>query len=457
MDFLEFSFLSAINLGLLFFIVRKWSLVSAEGFCAAYLGMAILTDNVELIFHYLVSPSVLPLGYREFGFRVYPTAVHILGLLVLIAGLSVFNARPKPIARQLNEDGFLKLRRIGISIAAVGAMLIGFSLYLVGALSAPNFYLALNAFRSQALPFGGFWYRGADVVVLGLALTLPSFRRKTRQFLGVLVLMMLISFFLRTNKGGLEEPIVWAAVVIYAYDRILFRSLLTVRNVALAAVIILVGMGAKMWFLPLALRQASNTPKTLTKFVEMASSTAATRWGDNSLYRGYCQFVNLLPENRRLFEGSKVGMYTLTSSIPRMLYPDKPDHPFRGVGFMIYSDFHVFPNETPAPTLMGSVLADHGLFSLTAYLFITGMFLSMFRGVATKSTNSLYTHAGYIIFVLFGGLSAEDGVLGVVYTLFLAYGIVFASFLLQLALDATRTSSTILHIAPEAAAPSKSH
>src|SRR5579864_9420994 len=59
MEFLEFLILSAINLVLILFIIRKWSLVSAEGLCMAYLGAAISTDNVELIFHYVVSPGVL--------------------------------------------------------------------------------------------------------------------------------------------------------------------------------------------------------------------------------------------------------------------------------------------------------------------------------------------------------------------------------------------------------------
>jgi hypothetical protein len=430
MAFLEFLILSLANLALMFYIVRKRSIASAEGFCAAYLGMAALTDNVELIYHYCVVPVALPLGYRELSFRVYPTAVEILGLLVLIAGLSVIPSRSTPITRELGLEEIQQLRHFGVSIATVGTILIATSLYLVHALSAPKFYVALNAFRSQALPFGGFWYRGADVVVFGLALMLPSLRGKPRKFLGVLALMMFVSFFLRTNKGGLEEPLLWAAIIVYVYDRVFFRSMITLRNAAFAGVIAFIGMGAKLWFLPIALHQPASPPTTLTKLIEMASSTAATRWGDNSLYRGYCQFVNLLPQNRQLFRNAKVGTYTLTSWIPRLLYPHKPDHPFRGLGFMIYSDFHSFPTETPAPTLMGSVMADDGLLSLVPYLFLAGVFLSALREIAARAKSSLYAHVGYLIFVLFGGFSAEEGILGLAYTLLLAYGIVLAACLL---------------------------
>lgn len=431
MEFLEFLILSAINLGLILFIIRKWSVVSAEGFCMAYLGTAILTDNIELIVHYVVSPGVLHLGYGEFDFRIYPTAIHIVGLVVLIAGLSAFNHRPSAISRELAPEEIMRLRSLGISIVGVGLVLTAVAVYLVGALSAPSFYAALNGFRSQALPFGGFWYRGADVIVFGLALTLPSFRSNARRFFTVLALMMFVSFFLRTNKGGLEEPILWAAVVIYVYDRSFFKSLFRARNVALACLIAFFGMGAKLWFLPLANHRTESVPTTVAKLIDLATSTAATRWGDDSLYRGYCQFVSSLPDNRNLFAGFKVGTYSLTSWVPRVLFQNKPDHPFRGLGFMIYSDFHTFPSETPAPTLIGSVMADDGILSLIAYLFLAGMFLSAFRLAATAPHRSLYIHAGYLLFVLFGGFSAEEGILGVAYTLLLAYGVVAASLFIE--------------------------
>lgn len=429
MDLLEFLVLSAVNLGLVVFVIRKWSLVSAEGFCMAYLGAAILTDNIELLFHYIFSPQALHLGYGEFNFRIYPTAIHILGLCILIVGLAAINPRPVAIRRQLDRNRSLELRSLGIAIAVVGLILATVAIYLVGALSAPNFYSAINGFRSQTVPFGGFWYRGADVIVFGLALTLPSTRNHAVRFFSVLSVMMLVSFFLRTNKGGLEEPILWAAIVIYVYDHTFFKSLCGARNIALACLIAFFGMGAKLWFLPLAYHRTGNASTTVAKLADLASSTAATRWGDDSLYRGYCQFVNSLPDNRRLFSGYKVGRYILTSWVPRVLYPNKPAHPFRGLGFMIYSDFHTFPSETPAPTLMGSVMADNGVFSLAIYIFLAGMFLSIFRSIAAGPRNSIHSHAGYLLFVLFGGFSAEEGILGLLYTLFLAYGVMGVAYL----------------------------
>src|SRR6185437_7273167 len=440
MEWFEFLTLSLLNLGLMAFIIRRWGIASAEGFCMAYLGMAVLTDNIELIFHYVFSPSTLPLGYRELDFRIHPTAVHLVGLLVLIAALCAANFKPRPVTRVLDSPGLLRLRGIGIAITIVGLVLAGIALYLVGALGATNFYSSLNAFRSEALPFGGFWYRGADIAVFGMALTLPSLGRNRGRFFAVLAAMMFVSFFLRTNKGGLEEPILWAGMVLLVYNRPFLKSLLNFRMVAAALAIAFLGMGAKTWFLPKVLHRAGE-PATISNLVQMSTATAATRWGDDSLYRGYCQFVNTLHDNRYLFEGSKVGVYALTSWVPRFVYRDKPDHPFRGLGFMMYSDFHSFPMETPAPTLVGSMMADNGIISLVEYLFVAGLFLGWFRRATTSGSSSIYWHVGYVFFVLFGGFSADEGILGLIYTLLLGYGVVAAAYLLISIRNMARSSS----------------
>src|SRR5574340_120642 len=100
---LEFVVLATINLSLVALIVRKWGLASAEGLCMVYVFMAVVTDHLELLFDYLVRPGNLILGVHEFEFRIYPTVVHIVGLLALIAGLFIFAARPRSVALELSE------------------------------------------------------------------------------------------------------------------------------------------------------------------------------------------------------------------------------------------------------------------------------------------------------------------------------------------------------------------
>ncbi len=434
MTFIEFITLSTLNLGIIVLILRKRSIASAEGLCMAYLGMAVVSDNVELLVHYFVSPDTLPLGHRELAFRVYPTAVQILGLMVLVGGLWLSERKATSVCRDLDDSGLRRLRAVGIAVTVIGLALTGVALYLVGALSSPHFYSSLNSFRNEALPFGGFWYRGADIAVFGMALTLPSFHRRPKRLLFVLVLMMCVSFFLRTNKGGLEEPILWGGIVLFVYNRRFLKSLINTKTVAVAVVIAFLGVGLKFWLLPEAMNQLQQRG-SFERIVRNAAAGTSQRWGDDGLYRGYCQFVNTLPDNRWLFSGAKVGVYSLTSWIPRFLYPNKPDHPFRGLGFAIYSDFHAYPDETPAPMLVGSAMADDGFLSLIGYLFLAGVFLGLIRRIALSGSRSLHWHSCYLLFALFGGLSADEGTLGTIYTLMLACGVIVAARVLIAARD----------------------
>ena len=433
MTILEFILLSAANLALIFVVIRRRGIASAEGLCLAYLGVAAAIDNGALLFHFIFLPDALPLGYGEFAFRLYPTALEILGLLVLFAALELVDGNPQPISRELTSHEFIHLKHLGLAIAFVGGVLTLVALWLVGAFSGASFYSALSLFRNQALPFGGFWYRGADIAVFGLALALPAMQGNMRRFVFIFVLMMFAAFFLRTNKGGLEQPVIWGALVLYTYNRTLFRKLCRLRTIALALFLAFFGIGAKFWILPYADARASSRP-SFTQVVADASAATAMRWSDDGLYRGYCQFVNSLPNNRALFRNDKVGVYSLVSWIPRFLYPRKPDHPFRGLGYMIYSDFHTFDQETPAPMIMGSAMADNGIVSLIAYLALAGAFLGIMRRFAAF-THSLSAHCGYIMFALLGGFSAEEGTLGILYTLFLVFGVVAAAQLLLFTVD----------------------
>jgi|SRR5690348_12869989 len=441
MILLEFILLSLANLALICILIRRRGIASAEGLCLAYLGLAAASDNIALLLHFIFSSDALPLGYREFAFRLYPTALEILGLLVLFAALELADGNPRPLARDLATDELFRLRNLGLAVAALGGILTLIALWLVGAFSAASFYSALNLFRDQALPFGGFWYRGADIAVFGLALTLPSMQDRMKCFAFVLGLMMLVAFFLRTNKGGLEEAVIWGALVLYVYNRPLLRKFLRLRTAALAVVIAFLGVGAKFWILPRAGDRVLGRP-SLAQLVTQAGAAASVRWSDDGLYRGYCQFVDSLPDNRAVFRNYKVGVYSLTSWVPRYFYSRKPDHPFRGLGYMIYSDFHTFDEETPAPMLIGSAMADHGIMSLIAYLALAGVFLGIFHRIAA-ATHSFSVHCGYLIFVLFGGFSAEEGTLGILYILFLAVGVVAAAQLLLFAVDLVTPRSAL--------------
>jgi hypothetical protein len=432
MPVLEFVVLATINLSLIILIVRRWGIASAEGFCMAYVFMALVTDHLELLFDYLVRPGNLILGSHEFEFRVYPTVVHIVGLLALTVGLLVFSPRPRSVALELSETGTVLLRRTGIAIVLVGFTFLAVACYLAGAYPGTNFFEALDVFRTKAVSFGGFWYRGPDIVTFGLALVIASMKahsRRTRASrLGILLVMMLVSFFARTNKGGFEVAVLWSVMVLYVYDRKGLKLLFKPTTLAILGAVIFLGVGVKN----VLLSHSADNPAGLTTVFRSSLETIASRWGDNSTYRGYCQFINGLPAYHHYFDDYKVGRYALTSFVPRVLEPDKADHPFRGLGFMIYSDYHAYPTETPAVEFVGSAFADGGFLSLVLYLFATAAFLGVFRRLATTTRSSLHWHVAYVMFTLFGGLSPEAGIIGLVYVLILTSGVVGAAYLLAL-------------------------
>jgi hypothetical protein len=231
--------------------------------------------------------------------------------------------------------------------------------------------------------------------VFGMALILPSLRKMGARFLMLLVAMMLVSFFLRANKGGFETPILWTALVLHTYNPRRFWSLAKPRIVLVCLVIALVGIGVKVELLAVEAK-----PLTLETMTMSIVGPIEDRWGDQGLYRGYCQFINFLPKYHYLFEGYREGVYALTEAwVPRAIHPSKRTQPTEGLGYMIHADAHTYRDETPSIELVGSVYADNGFYSLTAYQW----------------------HISYLSFALFGGLSAEAGITGMIYSFILTF------------------------------------
>jgi len=416
MDIFAFIVLSFCNVALIIWIIRRQGINSVEGYCAAFLLLAVLGDNVSLLFHYIVQPQELLLGAEEFNFRLYPTLVHIVALIALMIGLYLGNPRPDPVGRDHSESECDFLAYTGVVLIVVGLILSLFAVYFTDAYKAQSYFTALDDFRAGTPgATGGFWYRGADIATFGMALVLPGLRKTGKQFFFLVFIMMLIAFFLTANKGGFERAILWAAVVLYTYNPQRMRLLAKPRNMLLALVVILLGLSFKVTLL-------QNEDWTLESLSENITEPLGARWSDQGLYRGYCQFVNLLPQYHYLFEGYKIGRYALTEAwIPRAINPNKAAQPTAGFGFMIHPDFHEFKDETPSLELVGSVYADNGLYTAIIYLLITGFLLGMLRHFTTSRSSTLQWHISYLCFAIFQGLSAESGILGTVYTFLLTF------------------------------------
>jgi hypothetical protein len=129
-----------------------------------------------------------------------------------------------------------------------------------------------------------------------------------------------------------------------------------------------------------------------------------------------------LPQYRYLFQGYPEAVDALTNWIPRAVNPDHlKTQPTTGLGFMIHSDYHAYPRETPSPGLVGVAYADEEFYSLIGYLLITGLFLGILRRYTAGRRSALQWHVSYLCFALFQGLSAESGISATLYTFILTF------------------------------------
>lgn len=426
---LAFLVFTLLNLGLIFAIVRHRGLFSAEGLCLSYVFLFVATDAIGLAWAALFDLEELPMGLEEFRLRLYPGLVHLVGLASLGVGLVIADRRPRSTQQRLSETERSLLRATGVLLGFLGLAMVAIGSRFVGPFSSADFYQVYDQYRSEAISAGGFWYRGADIAVFGLGLILASVQRGWRLRALLFAAMPATSFLLTTGKGGTEWTLVCACFLVGAFDRPLLRALFRPSMLLLAACTLFFATGVKV-----AVRKSSLSTADLSfsNVVEGSLGSIGARYSHDGLFRGYSKMVNYLSSEPQYAWGWEVAEYTLTSWVPRLLHPNKQDHPFRAIGHMINADEHVYEREVSAPTLVGSAFADQGLESVVLYLGLGGVVLGLVRRLTTSARAPLYARVGYLMFSLFGGVSSETGFLGIVYVLVMVSSIMGVSaFLLQ--------------------------
>jgi len=411
-----FLLFATINVSLIIYILRKRGIATIEGVCMLYLSFAVVSDHLMLLWKYMFFPDDLRLGYGEFSLRVYPTAIHIIGLLALYAGLYFTDpASPKDPGLVTNPDrghGYLILA--GLVIAGIGAGLFLIAVVLVGAPLGPQFYETIDTYRSGVgHAYGAFWFRGMDFMVLGLAFIFVGLPANFVGRVLLFLVMAAIPFFLTGSKGGADRACLFIAISAASFNRALFASL-TRAPVILAAIPILV------WTLGLKLALLSGaglTQWSVSRAIEHGQTALFARFSEEGLYRGYCTFIDYFRVNPEFHSQFSVGLYTLQSWVPRMIYESKAPHPFLALGRIINPDGHYIETEACAPMMVGYAYCDYGVLSVIAYLGIGGAVLGLARRHFMGPRAPLTARLTYATYALFGGLSAEVGFLGAFYVL----------------------------------------
>jgi hypothetical protein len=408
-DLIIFLALSAANVGLIVLNLWIWGVASCEGVLMLYYGAAVVSDNVELVYHYVFRPEVLPLGVEEFAIRIYPTEIYIAAMLILMVGLLVGNPRRVPIHIQLEDKGLASLRSIGWALACLGLAVFAVGVVISGGRSL-SLSSELQGFRSEVMPYGGFWYRGVDIAIVGLAFAFAATCSERKIPYLPLLAMMAAGFFLTSNKGGVEKAFLWGAFALYVFNRRAFRAVLKPGRIALAITVIYLGLGLKLIWLS----KSSGVPVSLAKITGSSGAALSARFSDTGTYRNFSQFLDLLPSYQDRWVGFQVGEYTLTEWVPRIFYANKPPNPFQAIGVMTQKEFSdSTPTEVESPGWAGVAMTDDSYYSLVIYLLVTGVFLGLLRQAAASSETHVEQRTVYLLFIFLGGFSSEAGMLSI--------------------------------------------
>jgi hypothetical protein len=418
-----FILVSGANIGLLCFLIRKRGWSSAEGLCAIYLLLAVISDNVELLINMRFWPDALRLGPEEINMRIYPTIVHTLGIAALLAGLTLADPRPRSISRTLSPSESRSLVRIAIALVVIGGLMFGVAILR----GVPTGFTTVEGFKDVTEQSGAFLYRGADVALVGLALLFATLHGIPKILCGfVAVILPVVALF---NKGGFEKGLVWMAVVYSAYQAKQFQRVLrsilswTVMLPA-AALIILLVIGVKIHY------RTGGDDVQSSDALQAGINSVRGRYSADGLYRGYSQMTTYIRNGWIApFDGQMLG-YALTCWVPGFIYPDKPVHPTRNTGYMVYADHHSYKGDASAFTLVGIAYADFGIPSVVCYLVAGGLVLGWIRKAANRPGGSLYRHVGYLFLCLFGACSAESGLLLLIYVVLLCAAVMGMAWIL---------------------------
>lgn len=417
-----YCLVTVANLILLAYLVYRYTFFSAEGMALGLVFLSILSDAIGLLWITAWEPGTLRLGLQEFEMRIYPGVVHLFGILSMGLGLQVVNSRTNPVRRTLTGSLRNHLFISGTLMAVAGFGLFAVGLRLVGATDVGSFYATVDQFRSEELSFGGFWYRGADVALFGMALMFASANRFLVKAV-ILITALGTPLLLTSNKGGLEKSILFIAFLLYVFNYETFLKVAKVRMLAPVLLLLVLAVGIKNGLLQSSHQKGADTASSDTSLQSMAESGLASisdRYSNEGLYRGYCTMVSYMRDGLASYYDGQILAYSLNSWVPRIFAPDKADHPFRAIGYMINPDGHVYSREVSAPTLVGFAYGDYGLASTVIYLFVGGMLTGLYRKWSTSRV-ALYPLVAYVFFTLLGGVSAEGGYVGTIYTLLMVF------------------------------------
>lgn len=374
---LAYSVIAGWNIALLIAIARWRGITSFEG-----LGMALLAVVVGTDFAGLCIALALTGGSPEVqamvALRIWPGVVHLLGIVCFGLGLLVVSPNPPKVRRVLSEDDARQLRWAGSFLLVFGVGMKMVALGSQGIHSIPEYFANIYAYNVEQRELGTFWDWGTELAMFGCAIASAGYEhRPIRQF-ALAVLMAALAFFLTSSRAGIVGGALVFFIVAVAFNPTTWRQWLRPRLVAafLAMLVVTSGIKTQLRFFP------GTSTGVRTDWPELAAealSTFGTRFGSAGVYAGYATMVDRQSSSPDLFMHGRVLAYTLIAWVPHLVFPGKPEHPFRDIGYLIRENYSSRLDTVYAPTLVGYAWADFGLRSVIVYLFFGAFGLGLLR------------------------------------------------------------------------------
>ena len=437
-DLLLYLPVCILNIIFMVLIIRKRGILSFEGLGLTLLSVVVISDVVGLTVYYFFIADNIDLDLQP---RFYASIVHIVGIISFGIGLFSTDPNPAPLPRVFTKEQKRLVNQAAYFFIVFGLGLKFTTLYVEGISSIQDYFLKMSGYIVAQRQLGGFFDQGLDIAILGSLIIAANKRKAKYQALWVLA-GALLTLGLSLSKSGIIIVIITFGFLLWIFNKRMIRFWLKPVFVVPALILILASAGIKAQFRsgPQAIDTSSDT--LFFRSIEVFKD----RFSNVGLYDGYANFIWRLSEQYSYYNG-EVMHYTLTSWVPYVLYENKPQHPFRAIGDLVYNDYRVSYEDVSAVMLVGTAFADFGLWSVVIYLLIYGMFLGFIRNLTTGSVSSIIFFMWYLHFIFIDGYTnfIHGGIVNIFGTIALAVGVVGATFVYLHVYQIVRTAAGPSH------------
>lgn len=382
------SIIAVISIGLI--IIRQSGIASFEGVGVTLYFVVLISGT----FYVVVGNDYVK--NMEFAFSNF---IHACGLLSMLLGILtsrlVFPFKTKPTQDAHFERGkyfigiSIVMIIVGITFSISGYILADYSLFDIVFGNKSNYVVEKSS-------FGGWFDKGLSLFDIGVVLLILNINSKgARAFL--LLLLIVMHLLLSQSRGGL------LGILLMVFIGYLFFNKKNIRDLIGPIVVILISSFLLGGFAALQRQNGNENDELKSNFITLFLSRFEDRFGDGGLADGYSNIINRLYDNNYPHARGDVLVYSVISNVPSFIYNDKPMHPFRATGDLVYRDSPEKNYEdVSAFGLIAGSYYDFGFFSLMLYLYLFGIIIALSKCIFIYLDNIGFL---YFIFIFMDGAS----------------------------------------------------